>query len=97
MPDINLREIAAQIPHGQHYFRRHAARFQKILKSLPATRPLTVLEIGVGYGFLAQLLTIWFPDNTSNRLPGLAPLAPEAHASLANSLDLRAQSVLKLD
>ena len=56
MPDINLREIAAQIPHGQHYFRRHAARYQKILKSLPATRPLTVLDIGVGYGFLAAAM-----------------------------------------
>ena len=53
---MNLREIAAQIPHGQSYFRRHAARYHKIWESLPGTSPLTILDIGVGYGFLAAAM-----------------------------------------
>ena len=56
MTEINLREIAAQIPYGQHYFRRHAARYHKIWKSLPGTSPLTILDVGVGYGFLAAAM-----------------------------------------
>ena len=53
---MNLREIAAQIPHGQSYFRRHAARYHKIWESLPKTSSLTILDIGVGYGFLAAAM-----------------------------------------
>ncbi len=53
---MNLREIAAQIPHGQSYFRRHAARYRKIWESLPKDTPLTILDIGVGYGFLAAAM-----------------------------------------
>jgi len=54
--DFNLRDIAAQIPQGQYYFRRHAARYHKIYKCLPANGPLTILDIGVGYGFLAAAM-----------------------------------------
>ena len=53
MTDFNLRKVAAQIPHGQSYFRRHAARYHKIWESLPRNTPLTILDIGVGFGFLA--------------------------------------------
>ncbi len=54
--DINLGNIASQIPQGRYYFRRHVDRYQKILKSLPEKRPLTILDIGVGYGFLAAAM-----------------------------------------
>ncbi len=54
--DINLGNIATQIPQGRYYFRRHVVRYQKILKSLPEKRPLTILDIGVGYGFLAAAM-----------------------------------------
>lgn len=54
--DINLRNIAIQISRDQYYFRRHVARYQKILKSLSGKGPLTILDIGVGYGFLAAAM-----------------------------------------
>ena len=54
--DINLRNIATQIPQGRYYFRRHVVRYQKILKSLSGKGPLTILDIGVGYGFLAAAM-----------------------------------------
>ena len=54
--DINLRNIATQISQGRYYFRRHVVRYQKILKSLSGKGPLTILDIGVGYGFLAAAM-----------------------------------------
>ena len=54
--DINLKNIATQIPRGRYYFRRHVVRYQKILKRLSGKGPLTILDIGVGYGFLAAAM-----------------------------------------
>jgi 2-polyprenyl-3-methyl-5-hydroxy-6-metoxy-1,4-benzoquinol methylase len=54
--DINLENVATQIPRGRYYFRRHVARYQKMLESLPGKRPLAILDIGVGYGFLAAAM-----------------------------------------
>jgi len=56
MADSNLRNIATRIPQGRYYFRRLVVRYQKILKSLPGKSPLTILDIGVGYGFLAAAM-----------------------------------------
>jgi len=54
--DIDLGNIATQISRGRYYFRRHVVRYQEILKRLPRKRPLTILDIGVGYGFLAAAM-----------------------------------------
>ena len=56
MADKDLVHIAAQIPQDQRYFRRHANRYHKILENLPPKGPLSILDIGVGYGFLAAAM-----------------------------------------